>query len=37
MIEAIFGNARDMSEVEDISVGFNLISPLYYNGPFDFP
>jgi site-specific DNA-methyltransferase (adenine-specific)/site-specific DNA-methyltransferase (cytosine-N4-specific) len=37
MIKVIFGDARNMREVEDKSVGLVLTSPPYYNAPFDFP
>lgn len=37
MIKVIFGDSRNMSEVEDKSIGLVLTSPPYYNAPFDFP
>jgi DNA modification methylase len=37
MIKVVFGDSRNMSEIEDKSVGFVLTSPPYYNAPFDFP
>jgi len=37
MIKVIFGDSRNMKEVEDNSVGLVLTSPPYYNAPFDFP
>ena len=37
MIKIIFGDSRDMHEVEDKSVGLILTSPPYYNAPYDFP
>jgi len=33
----VFGDSRNMKEVEDNSVGLALTSPPYYNAPFDFP
>ena len=33
----IFGDSRDMHEVEDESVHLVVTSPPYYNAPFDFP
>jgi site-specific DNA-methyltransferase (adenine-specific)/site-specific DNA-methyltransferase (cytosine-N4-specific) len=37
MIKVVFGDSRNMREVEDNSVGLVLTSPPYYNAPFDFP
>ena len=37
MIKIVFGDSRDMHEVEDKSVGLILTSPPYYNAPYDFP
>ena len=37
MIKIVFGDARNMVEVKDKSVGLVLTSPPYYNAPFDFP
>jgi len=37
MMRVIFGDSRNMKEVEDNSVGLVLTSPPYYNAPFDFP
>jgi len=36
-MKVIFGDSRNMKEVEDNSVGLVLTSPPYYNAPFDFP
>jgi site-specific DNA-methyltransferase (adenine-specific)/site-specific DNA-methyltransferase (cytosine-N4-specific) len=36
-MKVIFGDSRDMKEVEDNSVGLVFTSPPYYNAPFDFP
>jgi len=36
-IKIIFGDARDMREVEDESIQLVVTSPPYYNAPFDFP
>ncbi|MCI4407554.1 MAG: site-specific DNA-methyltransferase [Thermofilum sp.] len=36
-IKIIFGDSRNMKEVEDNSIGLVLTSPPYYNAPFDFP
>ena len=36
-MRVIFGDSRDMKEVEDNSVSLVLTSPPYYNAPFDFP
>jgi len=36
-VKVIFGDSRNMKEVEDKSVGLVLTSPPYYNAPFDFP
>ncbi|MHC1592742.1 MAG: DNA-methyltransferase [Methermicoccaceae archaeon] len=33
----IFGNARDMGELEDSSVHLVITSPPYFNAPFDYP
>ena len=35
--KVVFGDARDMREVEDESIHLVVTSPPYYNAPFDFP
>ena len=35
--KVVFGDARDMREVEDDSIHLVVTSPPYYNAPFDFP
>ena len=35
--KVVFGDARDMREVEDESIHLVITSPPYYNAPFDFP
>ncbi len=37
MIKIVFGDARNMGEIKDKTVGLVLTSPPYYNAPFDFP
>jgi len=36
-VKVVFGNSRDMRELEDGSVQLVVTSPPYYNAPFDFP
>jgi site-specific DNA-methyltransferase (adenine-specific)/site-specific DNA-methyltransferase (cytosine-N4-specific) len=36
-IKIIFGDSRNMREIENNSVGLVLTSPPYYNAPYDFP
>jgi len=36
-IKIIFGDSRNMREIEDNSMGLVLTSPPYYNAPYDFP
>lgn len=36
-VKVVFGNSRDMHELEDGSVQLVVTSPPYYNAPFDFP
>ena len=35
--KVIFGNSRDMSELEDDSIHLAVTSPPYFNAPFDYP
>jgi hypothetical protein len=37
MNKIVFGNARDMEEVESNSVHLVVTSPPYFNAPFDYP
>jgi len=36
-MKIIFGDSRNMKEVENNSIGLVLTSPPYYNAPYDFP
>jgi len=36
-MKVIFGDSRNMKEVQDESIGLVVTSPPYYNAPFDFP
>ena len=36
-VKIIFGNARNMKELDDNSIQLVVTSPPYYNAPFDFP
>jgi site-specific DNA-methyltransferase (adenine-specific)/site-specific DNA-methyltransferase (cytosine-N4-specific) len=37
MIKVIFGDSRNMKEIEDNTIDLVLTSPPYYNAPYDFP